>query len=117
MNDFLNEFSDSMNRSGEDEIEKLMEIFRSTIALVHSAIGEKAFRPHKVLNAAVFDSVMVGIADRLSSGTKPDNASVVTAYGDLIQRQEYLRLCERSTADKENVESRLRLARTAFART
>lgn len=115
MNDFLNKFSETMNDGPQSDIEKSADLFTSTIGLVHSAIGEKAFRPHKVLNAAVFDSVMVGIAGRLKSGARPGDASVLAAYERLLTDTDYLRLCERSTADKENVEQRLRLSRAAFA--
>jgi hypothetical protein len=115
MSDFLNEFSDRMNKAGPEEIERLDKVFRKTIAVVHSAIGEKAFRPHSILNAAVFDSVMVGICSRLSHSEPPTEASIRDAYERLLSNKDYLKFCERSTADRDNVESRLNLARNAFA--
>jgi hypothetical protein len=106
MNDFLNEFADMMNKAQQGKIEQLEKIFQHTIAVVRSSIGEKAFRPHGVLNAAVFDSVMVGLANRLTHTPHPSNARVRAAYETLLEKADYLKLCERSTADKDNVESR-----------
>jgi hypothetical protein len=115
MNDFLNAFSARMNRAMPTEINRLDQLFRKTIAVVYGSIGERAFRPHAVLNAAVFDSVMVGLCTRLCHGEPPTNGSVSSAYDRLLSNDDFLKFCERSTADRDNVESRLNIARNAFA--
>jgi hypothetical protein len=115
MSEFLNIFSDKMNNTPESRIATLGEVFLKTIHLVRSAIGEKAFRPHTVLNAAVFDSVMVGLATRLSKAASPSDDGVRIAYEILLRDESYIKLCERSTADAENVKQRLMIARKAFA--
>jgi hypothetical protein len=115
MSEFLNIFSDKINNTSESRIEILSKVFLKTIRIMRSAIGEKAFRPHNVLNAAVFDSIMVGLATRLSKGASPSDERVRAAYENLLRDQDYIKLCERSTADAENVKQRLKFARKAFA--
>lgn len=115
MNDFLNEFSDTMNKADARAIVGLGEIFLTTINTAYSAIGGKAFRPRGVLNAAVFDSVMVGLAKRLSRPDPPSNAALQAAYDTLLLNVDYDKFCARSTADEENVRMRLELAKNAFS--
>lgn len=115
MNDFLNDFSSKMNCKAKDEIESVGGQFVDTICLVNSAIGKAAFRPQGVLNAAVFDSVMVGLARRRARAGGLDANRLRMAYDQLLQNAEYLQLCARSTADPENVHRRIALATDAFS--
>lgn len=115
MNGFLNKFSAAMNKIGKDELGQLSEIFQNTIDKVNSAIGPRAFRIIRALNAAAFDAVMVGLAKRLKAGPTPSDESVRSAYDTLVANDEFRQACERATADEENVRKRLTLATAAFA--
>ena len=42
---------------------KLTEIFTKTVTFVDEALGKKAFRPFRAINASIYDSIMVGIAE------------------------------------------------------
>jgi hypothetical protein len=88
--------------------------FRSAVGLIRQSVGNRAFRPVRVLNAAVFDSVMVGTAKRLELGPVTDIQAFSEAYGALLTNQEYLDACGRGTAGGERVRKRLWLAKTAF---
>lgn len=115
---FLNDYSMSINKTikaKKSKQEYLENTFVNTITLIHSALGTHAFRPNKLLNAAVLDSVMVGIAIRLSKGDKPDPSAVKAAYDKLLSQPEYLKTCERSTADVENVKARIKASIEAFS--
>ncbi len=62
MKGFLNDF---MGRNKHLKVisgEVIRSIFTPTIQVIHKSIGRRAFRLARVLNAAVFDAVMVGIA-------------------------------------------------------
>ncbi|MDQ2841188.1 MAG: DUF262 domain-containing protein, partial [Acidobacteriota bacterium] len=114
MKDFLNRFMARNRRlklHSEDEIET---VFKESIHLVKDCLGRSAFKPKRALNAAVFDAAMVGIARRLET-SKPNCNELRTSYEGLLANEEFLRVSERSTADEENVEKRLRLATEAFA--
>jgi hypothetical protein len=115
MNGFLNKFSARMNKVGKDELDLLSKVFQTTIDKVNSAIGPRAFRIIRALNAAAFDAVMVGLAKRLDAGPVPLDKDVCDAYDKLVANDEFKQACERATADEENVRKRLALATAAFA--
>lgn len=115
MAEFLNRFvvwgriQDSSTRM---DCEKL---FTDTIDVVLNSIGPKAFRPERVLNAAVFDSIMVGIAHRLKASKEIDFVQLALKYKELLSDNRYLELIAQSTSDENNVLERLSLARLKFA--
>jgi hypothetical protein len=112
LNDYLEENRD-LKRQGADE---LGDIFRRTSELVASTVGRSAFRPQRSLNAAVFDSVMVGLAERLRKGDVANPTAFPKAYERLLESAEYQAATESSTAAEESVEKRTTLATRAFAR-
>jgi hypothetical protein len=116
MASFLNDFAASKNKVPERGLEHLEALFRKTAALVASSLGTRAFRPVRSFNAAVFDSVMTGIAARLDHGEVPPDAEVTKAYDSLLSDPEFRKGWERATADDENVKLRLKLATEAFAK-
>lgn len=115
MNGFLNKFSSAMNKVGNDELDRLSKVFQITIDKVNSAIGPRAFRISRALNAAAFDAVMMGLAKRLEATPTPSDEDVKAAYEKLIANDEFKQACGRATADEENVRRRLELATAAFA--
>lgn len=115
MNGFLNKFSSLMNKVSNDELDELSNLFKATIDKVNSALGSRAFRIIRALNAAAFDAVMVGLAKRLKSGPEPSDQDVASAYDTLVANDEFRQACESATADEENVRKRLALASHAFA--
>ncbi len=112
---FLNDFSATMNAASDERLSQLEAIFVRTIALVSNALGSRAFRPVRSLNAAVFDGAMTGLATRLEAGPTPAAAVVEEAYRALVENPDFRRSWERATADEESVKIRLRLAREAFS--
>jgi hypothetical protein len=115
MNKFLNDFADETNSLSTSDMKRLGEVFTKTISKVRSAIGSRAFRLVRALNAAVFDAVMVGLARRLQRGDV-SNEAVSAAYDRLVSDPEFRAACERATADEENVKKRLEIATSVFSR-
>lgn len=116
MKEFLNRYMAAnvdLQRNDEGELRSL---FESTVETIHNCIGSRAFRLKTAINAAIADSVMVGVARRLAAGkpTKPE--SFKSAYEELLKDAEYLKASGRSTADEEFVRLRLDRAIAAFAR-
>ena len=116
MTAFLNDFSARMNKASPEKLAELERIFLTSIALVKASIP-RAFRLIRALNAAVFDSVMVGIARRLVKPGQPDLAAVKASYDLLLMDVDYKLACERATADEDNVRTRLAKATMAFSNT
>jgi hypothetical protein len=91
--------------------------FRATVQTLQAALGNRAFRLTNTPNAAIVESVMVGVARRLESVRRqlePD--AVKEAYDALLQDPEYKLAISRGTASEERVRVRLAKATEAFAR-
>ncbi len=112
---FLNDFTEGHMKADAAKIAELRKAFGSTISAVRQGIGEKAFRPIRAFNTAVFDSVMVGLARRVSQSPAPDPRKVGEAYDQLLQDKSYQEFWARSTADEEFVKKRIAAATAAFA--
>lgn len=115
MKAFLNTFMGRNRMLQKLSKEQLTSAFVPTIEVIHDAIGNRAFRLARVLNAAVFDGVMVGVAKRLTQGPISDPEILKQRYSELLKNRDFLAVAERATADEESVSRRLRLATNAFA--
>ena len=114
MKGFLNDFVEEQQAPSEDLNEEYERRFRSTVEAIADGIGERAFRPIRPINAAVADSIMVGIAKRLDRGSVRDLAGLEAVYRELLADEDYRRAVDRSTADEESVRTRLAKAIAAF---
>ena len=115
MKDFLTtyaQYNKDLDKQSEEAIESS---FKKTINLIVSSIGKKAFRIKTALNAATFDSVMVGLSRRLAHDVAVDPDKVRAAYTQLLDNPNYLAAVGKATAREDQVEERLRLATDAFA--
>jgi hypothetical protein len=115
MKGFLNSFMGANKKLNRIKGERLTAAFRDSIEIINEAIGPRAFRLVRVLNAAVFDSVMIGIARRLERGPITDYKKLKENYNRLLESPDYLTLVERATADEESVAARLYMSSAAFS--
>lgn len=114
MNEFLNSFMGANRKLTKYDAKLLSDAFVPTIQVIKEAIGVRAFRPERALNAAVFDSVMVGTAKRLKKGPIKDIKSYSKAYDNLLGDKEYLAATTTATADETNVTTRIKKAEGIF---
>ena len=112
---FLNGFMGAYKNLEKERAEEMRKVFNETIHVVYEAIGASAFRPVRALNAAVFDSVMVGLARRLNHGPVTDLDKFKTAYETLLQDAKFLDACGRGTAGEERVKTRISLSQEVFS--
>lgn len=112
---FLNHFMGKHKQMSDAFADEMRGVFTKTIEAIHRVLGSSAFRPKGTLNAAVFDSVMVGVARRIKQGPVVDFARLKEAYERLLADEEYLAACGRGTASKDRVGARIRLATKAFS--
>lgn len=112
LNDFLH---DHQNLEGLNR-KKIASTFATTSEVIARGIGERAFRLTNAVNAALVDSVMVGVARRLQSGpiTKPERLH--ESYEALLADEDFVTAIGRATADEERVRIRLAKAEAAFAK-
>lgn len=115
MKDFLNRYmagNRDLQRQSEREIAR---VFERTTTAIAEAIGPKAFRPVRAVNAAVIDSIMTGVARRLSSGDIKQMDQLLERYKSLLENPKYRQATETGTSQEANVTTRLELATEAFA--
>ena len=115
MNEFLNKFMGWNRNLKNIDRNQITEAFVPTLALINKTLGRKAFRPERSLNAAVYDSIMVGLAKRLKRGELKKPNQFATAYGHLLADNDYMSAIKTGTADEANVKLRLEKATKAFA--
>jgi hypothetical protein len=95
--------------------EQVRNAFVPTIAIARRTFGKKAFRPSRSLNAAVFDSVMIGLARRLSKGDVNDFDLLADCYTALLDDRDFIDLVTAATTDEESVRKRVEYTTKAFA--
>ena len=116
MKEFLNIFLATYRNPSDEFLLGCENLFNSCIEIIFSSIGNKAFRTGKSsINAAVFDSVTVGVATRLTSDSRPvDTAKLRMLYAVLLTDSEYISFISKSPASESSVFGRMRKATEAF---
>lgn len=106
MRKFLNDYMRTNRHLDRVRSDSLAATFRRTCEVVVEQLGQKPFRPVRALNVAVFDAVMVALAQ-----LGPERAANLTEkYDALLRDAEFLLAVGKSTADEANVATRVRLA-------
>ncbi len=111
---FLNNYLEKYRNRTGSAAEELSARFLDACRVIAEHIGPRAFRPVRAINAAVLDSIMVGLMRRLDAGPIIDGASLNNAYEALLRNRSYNEATTSSTAAEESVDDRLREATQAF---
>ncbi len=115
---FLNDFSDRYRNPDQEFLDKGKVLFAEVTQLFNAAVGNRAFRTEgsRQLNAAVFDSMAVGLARRIypTTKSKPGADSVRVTHDALLKDSEYIGSVSGGTAQTFSVQTRLRKATDAF---
>ena len=115
MTEFLTRFVGKHRNPPDDFLKKASTIFIRTMDAFEQALGEKAFRPDRALNAAVFDSMSVALARELDSSGHPPKPSITKmAHDDLLNDPAYMDAVSRTTANEQSVKTRMEKAKTRF---
>lgn len=112
--EFLNQFAAKYRNLSEPLWSQFRDVFLNSIQTAYDALGNRAFRPKSLLNAAVFDSVMVGIARRIEQRPISNLEQLKSAYDTLLTNEKFVSGFEVSTSHAENVKIRFACARIAF---
>ena len=115
MKEFLNQFMATNRNIVESQVARFEYEFLSTIDCIVSAVGETAFKYERQINAAVFDAVMVGVAQRLASTRITATAHFIAQYRALLSDPHFRESTMRATSNEQSVERRIHLAIEAFA--
>lgn len=115
MKAFLNTYMGANRDLHLQSPEPIRAAFLPTIELVAKAIGTRAFKPKRALNAAVFDAVMVGLARCINAVAPREHKMIAEQYARLLSNDHFSSVTETATTDEESVRRRLELATDAFA--
>jgi hypothetical protein len=116
MKTFLNRYmgrNRNLDHQSGDEIENL---FVGTIEVASTAFQPRPFKPQRALNAAVFDSIMVALARRISMGLSLDADDLNRRYAALLQDAEFTAGSVRATANEQRVAQRFNAAERHFGK-
>ncbi|NJR23947.1 MAG: DUF262 domain-containing protein [Richelia sp. CSU_2_1] len=116
LKEFLNQFM-GKNRSLKLHSEsQIRQAFEGTIEVIHQSLGVQAFKPKKLINAAVFDAVMIGLARRLEK-SKIDSETLKDRYQKLLNNEEFRRFTVDTarTTEEDAVKGRIEIATKVFA--
>jgi|688.fasta_scaffold11634_3 hypothetical protein len=114
MKEFLNRFASRYRKLDAPTSERFATVFAATVKLILDAIGSKAFKTTNAVNAALFDAVMVGAAQRIGTGPVTDHAAFNAKYEALLGDQPFKQSISSGTTDEANVATRLKKATEAF---
>lgn len=114
MVEFLNKFALRYRTDTTEFLDNAARVFQETIDVVWHAFGAEAFRPERSLNAAVFDSVMVGVAFRLRKGPIDNLEGLHRTYSALFEDRDYRDAISQSTSNETSVATRINKAIEAF---
>ncbi|MCI0487008.1 MAG: DUF262 domain-containing protein [Blastocatellia bacterium] len=115
MTEFLNKFTKKHRFAGKRFLPEATKVFTDTINVALDLEINTIFRPERAINAAVFDSVMVGLAKRISRGPIENPERIVETYLGLLKDREYAAAVFQATSDVEKVLTRISKAIEAFA--
>ncbi|QGJ68652.1 DUF262 domain-containing protein [Planctomycetales bacterium 10988] len=114
MKEFLNRFAARYRTLDATTAQDYSDLFGSTVSLIRSAVGDRAFKTKSAINAALYDAVMVGVARRLESGPVSDGPGLKTRYETLLKDEEFIHAISSGTTDESNVKVRLSKATEVF---
>ncbi|MBB4377546.1 Protein of unknown function DUF262 [Bradyrhizobium sp. Rc3b] len=112
---FLDDYLEANKDISDQSFADLVALFVRTLDVFYDVLGDRAFRPEKAINAAVFDAMMIGCAKRLQNGNVSNKDEFANAYAALLADETFRRNYQRATADEESVKNRIKLATSAFA--
>ena len=111
---FLNDFARAHRQLEGLDKQAISAEFRTVCLSIVDGIGKRAFRIKSVINTALTDAVMVGVARRLRKGRIRNLKDLGTAFETLVKREDFLSAITRATADEDRVKQRIRLSTEAF---
>ncbi len=116
LSEFLTRFLGTNRNPSDEFLTRSASVFSNTMNAFKEALGDHIFRLDRALNAAIFDSMSVGLARKIiSSDCTPPLEEIAVAYQDLLDDQDYRESVSRATAREQPVAQRMRKAIDRFA--
>ena len=115
---FLNDFAEANHEPGDVFLQEGKTRFAEMIKTFNAAMQNQSFRTGsgRQLNAAVFDSMAVGLARRIRTSGPPSPNIIVEVHSSLLKNTDYLESVSGGTAQERTVRTRINKAVEAFER-
>jgi len=107
---FLNQFMARHRQAAPRDLGRFADSWNSTIGRIHDALGNRAFKPARALNVALFDAITVGVAHNPDA----DAVKIGKVYERLLREPDFVYRIERATSDEGAVQGRIDMAIRAF---
>lgn len=111
---FLNTFMHNNRNHQKYSIERMNSILIPALDFVNKTLGKEAFRIGSGPNAAIFDSVLIGLSNRLAKGEISNESEFINAYRELLQDRVYINYAKDGTSDESTVVKRIQIATDKF---
>ena len=111
---FLNSFLGNNRKLNIITSNEISTLFNNTIDCVYICLGTKAFKPKKSFVAALFDAVMIGIAERLKNDNQINKIRLKSVYKKLLEDSTFIDSISVGTSDRKKVIYRIDAAIKAF---
>lgn len=113
---FLNDFMNEHRTLERLQHEQLKQTFQESARLLLEGPGRSALRPGgSQINAALTEALIVGLMRRVESGREIDATAVANSVEELELNPLMQEAVTRSTADEENVRTRLSISTASFS--
>lgn len=116
MGDFLTKYMKKHSDASDRFLDNIAENFNRSIQFIYDAVGSRAFKPQRAVNAANFDAIMVGVTKNLENVFSLDAVRLREIYNELIVNPDFVAYTVKATADESSVKGRINLAIEAFSR-
>ena len=116
LKEFLNQYMRQNRHLGRQSKEQIIKAFIPTIELLHKCLGNKAFKPQKLLIPTYFEAVMVVTARRLEQGNIQNFEQLEERYKSLIEDEGFSGVSQkiRNLTSEDNVRKRLEIVSNYF---
>ena len=117
LKEFLNQYMRQNRHLGRQSKEQIIKAFIPTIELLHKCLGNKAFKPQKLLIPTYFEAVMVVTARRLEQGNIQNFEQLEERYKSLIEDEGFSGVSQkiRNLTSEDNFRRRLEIVSNYFA--
>ena len=113
---FLNDFAESHQQPCQQFLQDGQNLFAAVMRQFNAGLGAKAFRTagNRQFNAAVFDSMSVGLACRIAKSDSPTDQALRDAHSSLLADEQYLAAIAKGAARNDSVRTRIDRAVATF---
>lgn len=112
---FLNDYLQANQNRSLSATTGIGRVFVSALSLLDEAVGSRAFRPERSVNAAYLDSVSVGLMRRVARDEEVDHKSLLDAYNRLLNMDEFREATLSDTSSKDAVDGRINTSTEIFS--